>query len=68
MPFSKQAHEAALAKVAAADRTEQIHATDLGFALGCQKMGLNQEQTQKLAKLATARIEEAAKKVAPAAK
>lgn len=64
MSFSKQAHEAALAKVAAADRVEAEHAIDVGFALGCQKMGLSQEQTQKLAKIATARIEEAQKKVA----
>jgi hypothetical protein len=59
MPFSKQAHEAALAKVAAADRSEQEHAIDTGFALGCQKLGLTQDQTQKLAKIARTRIDAA---------
>ena len=64
MSFSKQAHEAATAKVAAADRTEREHAVDVGFALGCKKLGLDQSQTQKLAKVAMARIEAAQKKVA----
>jgi hypothetical protein len=59
MSFSKQAHEVALAKVAAADHTEQQHAIDVGFALGCQKIGLSQEQTQKLAKIAVAKLEQA---------
>ena len=64
MSFTKQAHEAAQAKVAAADHLEQQHAIDVGFALGCQKLGLDQVQTQKLAKVAMARIDEASKKIA----
>lgn len=64
MSFSKQAHEAALAKVAAADATEQEHAIDVGFALACGKLGLDQAQTHKLAKVARAKLDEAQKKAA----
>jgi len=66
MPFSKQAHEAATAKVAAADRTEQAHAIDAGFGLACRHIGLDVAQTQKLAKVATARVEAAKTKLAAA--
>ena len=66
MPFTKQAHEAAVAKVAAADRTEQEHAIDAGFATGCREIGLNEAQTAKLAKIAVARVEAAKAKLTAA--
>lgn len=66
MPFTKQAHEAAAAKVAAADRTEQEHAIDAGFATGCRAIGLTEAQTQKLAKIAVARVEAAKAKLTAA--
>lgn len=64
MPFSKQAHEAATSKVAAADRTEREHAIDAGFGLACRELGLNDAQTKKLAKVAVARVEAAKAKLA----
>jgi hypothetical protein len=68
MPFSKHAHEVALAKVAAADRQERIHAVDTGFAMACQAIGLTEPQTRKLAGIAVARVEDARAKLAAAAK
>ena len=68
MSFSKQAHEAALAKVAAADQVEAQHAVDAGFGLACQRMGLNPTQIQKLAAVAKAKIDKAAEKTKAGAK
>lgn len=52
MPFSKVAHAAALAKVAAAEPPEQRDAIQLGFIQGCHEMGLTEPQAARLGKFA----------------
>ena len=65
MSFSKQAHEVALAKVAAADAIEVEHAVDYGFAKAAREiLHLDDNGIRALSKIAVARLEEAKKKLA----
>lgn len=57
MQLSKTAGEALMKKVAAADERDQSNAIDLGFARACQDMDMSPVQTQKLAKIARAKLD-----------
>ena len=57
MELTKTASDVVLRKVAAADAVDQANAVDLGFARACGEMGLNREQTQKLAGVAKDRLQ-----------
>lgn len=64
MQLTKHASEVLRKKIAAVDARDQEHAIDLGFAMGCREMGLNDEQTHGLAKVARSNLEKWSKKKA----
>ncbi len=50
--MTKQAHDAALEKVAAVEAIDRQNAFEVGFAKGAQDLGLNEEQFGKIYQIA----------------